>query len=243
MDRLSERTILIAGATSAAGVATARALHSAGATVLVAGSNAARLNERLGFAHGRYEVDLTDHTAVHALSKVIEQERGALDGLIHLVGGWRGGKGLAGQTDDDWDFLHHNVITTLRNTTRVFNEALLASPAGRVAIVSATAVGSPSASSANYVTAKAAAEAWLSCVAAGFTAAQSAHKTNPLPQRAAALTWVIKAFVDDAARAANPEKAYPGFTDVADLGAAAIDLFTADAALINGTRRSLVPAG
>lgn len=242
MDSLSELTILIAGATSAAGVATARALHGAGATVLVAGSNAARLNEHLGFAHGRYEVDLADHAAVHALAKVIEQERGPLDGLIHLVGGWRGGKSLAGQSDEDWDFLHRHVLTTLRNTTRVFNDALLASPAGRVAIVSATAVGSPSASSANYVTAKAAAEAWLSCVAAGFNSAQSANKANPVPQRAAALTWVIKAFVDDAARAANPQKAYPGFTDVKALGAAAIELFTADAALINGTRRSLVPA-
>lgn len=241
MNALTDITVLIAGATSAAGVATARALHGAGATVLVAGSNAARLNEHLGFAHGRYEVDLTDHTAVHSLAKVIEQERGPLDGLIHLVGGWRGGKGLGGQADADWDFLHRNVLTTLRNTTRVFNDALLASPRGRVGIVSATAVGSPSASSANYVTAKAAAEAWLGCVAAGFATAQSKNKAHPVPQRAAALTWVIKAFVDDAARAANPEKTFAGFTDVNALGAAAIELFTADAAQINGTRRSLVP--
>ena len=47
--------------------------------------------------------------------------------LVHLVGGWRGGRGLAGQSDADWEFLHRNIVATLRNTTRAFHEDLAAS--------------------------------------------------------------------------------------------------------------------
>ena len=236
MADLTDLTVLIAGATSAAGVAAAHALCQAGATVLAAGSNAGRLNEALPFVHGRYEVDLADHAAVTELRALIDVERGPIDGLLHLVGGWRGGKALAGQSDDDYAFLHTQVITTLRNTTRVFRDDLVASKCGRVAIVSATAVDAPSGSNANYTTAKAGAEAWMRSVAAELRTAQSGHKTDPVPQRAAALIWVIKAFTNAEARAAKPEAKTTGFTDVTALGQAAVQLFTSDAADLNGAR-------
>ena len=236
MADLTDLRVLIAGATSASGVAAAHALCAAGATVLAAGSNAERLAERLPFVHGRYEVDLANHAAVTELHQLIDTERGPIDGLLHLVGGWRGGKGLAGQNDDDAEFLHTQVVTTLRNTTRVFRDDLVASRCGRVAIVSATAVDSPSGSNANYTTAKAGAEAWMRSVAAELQAAQSGNKADPVPQRAAAVTWVIKAFTDAETRAAHPERGTDGFTDVATLGAAAIELFSGDAAALNGAR-------
>ena len=236
MADLADLTVLIAGATSASGVATAHALCKAGATVLAAGSNAQRLAERLPFVHGRYEVDLANHAAVTELHQLIDNERGPIDGLLHLVGGWRGGKGLSGQSDQDAEFLHTQVITTLRNTTRVFRDDLVASGRGRVAIVSATAVDSPTGSNANYSSAKAGAEAWMRSVAAELRTAQSGSKTDPVPQRAAAVCWVIKAFTDEATRAAKPESKTAGFTDVTALGDAAVSLFTADAAQLNGAR-------
>jgi NAD(P)-dependent dehydrogenase (short-subunit alcohol dehydrogenase family) len=238
---LRSLTVLVAGATSASGVAASQALHDAGARVLVAGTDAGRLAERLPFAAGRYVADLADPTSVAGLADRIHAEHGAIDGLIHLVGGWRGGKGLAGQSDEDWGFLLKNVVTTLRNTSRAFYEDLLASERGRLAIVSAAAVQSPTASGANYVAAKAAAEAWTSAVAAGFRAAQSGRKEEPEAQRAAAVVLVIKAFVDDAARAENPGKAFAGFTDVRDFGTAVAGLFGRDAAELNGARISLQP--
>lgn len=234
-------TVLIAGATSASGVAAAQALHDAGARVLVAGSSAERLADRLPFAAGRYVADLSDPVATTALAERIHAEAGPVDGLIHLVGGWRGGKGLTGQADEDYDFLHRNVVTTLRNTSRAFYPDIVASPVGRLAVVSATAVQRPTGSGANYVAVKAAAEAWTMAAAAGLRAAQSGNKQHPLPQRSAAVVLVIKAFVDAAARQRDPEKDFAGFTDVADFGSAVAGLFDADAASLNGTRLSLVP--
>lgn len=112
--------------------------------------------------------DLGDPAAVASLAERIHAEHGRIDGLIHLVGGWRGGGGLAGQTDEDWDFLHARVLTTLRNTTRVFIDDLHASDAGRLAIVSTTTLDKPMPGGANYAAAKAAAETWVKAIANGF---------------------------------------------------------------------------
>ncbi|GER23505.1 hypothetical protein NCCP1664_20000 [Zafaria cholistanensis] len=235
-------TVLVAGATSASGVATARALHAAGATVLAAATDPGRLEARLPFAHGRYAVDLADPEAVAGLAHRLHGDHGPLDGLVHLVGGWRGGGGLAGQNDADWAFLHRNLVATLRNTTRAFHADLAASTRGRLAIVSATAVDSPTASTANYAAAKAAAETWTRAVAAAFRAAQAGRKAAPEPQRSAAVVFVVKALVDDSARAADPGNPFTGHTDVADLADAVVRLFGGDAGTLNGARLPLPPA-
>lgn len=241
MSAAQSPTVLIAGATSSSGVAAAQALHDAGARVLVAGTSAERLAERLPFAAGRYVADLSDAAATNALAEQIHTDFGPLDGLIHLVGGWRGGKGLAGQSDEDYDFLHRHVVLTLRNTSRAFFADLSASPVGRMAVVSSTAVQHPTGSGANYVAAKAAAEAWTMAAAAGLRAAQSGNKQSPVAQHSAATVLVVKAFVDAAARSREPARDFTGFTDVSDFGTAVAGLFDADAAALNGTRLSLVP--
>ncbi|TFD47858.1 SDR family NAD(P)-dependent oxidoreductase [Cryobacterium frigoriphilum] len=169
------RLVLIAGASSAAGRAVASALTDAGARVIAVGSNAARLAPVAAAA--RYECDLANFEAVTALADRVHAEHGPVDGLIHLVGGWRGGGGLAGQTDEDWDFLHDHVLTTLRNTTRVFNADLLASSAGRLAIVSSVSVDKPTPGGANYAAAKAAAETWVRAIGQGFAKAGDAAAT------------------------------------------------------------------
>ncbi|MET1053102.1 MAG: SDR family NAD(P)-dependent oxidoreductase [Mycetocola sp.] len=179
------RTVLIAGATSAAGVAVCRALADAGARVLAVGSDADRmqsLTETVPDAAG-FVCDLADLGAVERLAERIHADH-RVDGLIHLVGGWRGGGGLAGQTDEDWEFLDRRVLTTLRNTTRVFVDDLSASDAGRLVIVSSTSVDAPAPGGANYAAVKSAAETWVRAIARGFT------KTAP----AASVTiFVVKA--------------------------------------------------
>jgi NADP-dependent 3-hydroxy acid dehydrogenase YdfG len=170
------RTVLIAGASSAAGVASASALAAAGARVVAVGSDAGRL-ERLRESvpeASTYTCNLASWPAVLELAQAVHHEHGPIDGLLHLVGGWRGGGGLAGQNDEDWAFLHERVLTTLRHTTRAFNNDLLASAAGRLAIVSSVTVENPTPGGANYAAAKAAAETWARAVGYGFATAESA---------------------------------------------------------------------
>lgn len=194
--------ILIAGATSALGHATATALLEAGHHVIAVGSNADRLG--LVDASAHVECDLTDLEAVRSLA----EEVGELDGLVHLVGGWRGGGGLAGQSDEDWAWLEQRVVGTLRNTTRALAPAIGRSEAGVIAIVSTTGLERPTAGNANYVALKAAAETWLAAVG---------HELRSTPART--VVKRVKALVSDADRAAQPERDFAGHTDVAALAA------------------------
>ena len=55
-------------------------------------------------------------------------------------------------------------------------------------------------------------------------------------QHSAAVIFVVKGLVDAGMRAKSPGRSFPGFTDVTDLAAAAVGLFTAPAAELNGQR-------
>jgi 3-oxoacyl-[acyl-carrier protein] reductase len=173
---VSGRVVVVAGASSGAGKAVAAALAAAGARVVAVGSDAERLAE---VDAARREVcDLRDYGAVLELAERLRREEAGIDGLVHLVGGWRGGNGLAGQSDEDWDFLHGRILTTLRNTTRAFADDLAASDAGRLAIVSSTAAQRPYPGGANYATAKLAAETWVRAVDRGFSKSGSAARST-----------------------------------------------------------------
>jgi NADP-dependent 3-hydroxy acid dehydrogenase YdfG len=215
----------------------ARALALAGHRVATVGSDRTRITaaaHQAGDGVTPFTCDLTDFDAVRQLRAEVAAAAGPVDAVIHLVGGWRGAKGIADQSDDDWDFLERGAVTTLRNVSRVFFDDVAASPAGRFAIVSSTAVDKPTAAVANYVAAKAAAEAWTLAMADGFRRTSEAGGGQ-----AAATILVVKALVDDALRRAHPERKFPGATDVADLAAAVVRLFDAPAAELNGARLRL----
>ncbi|MFB2580163.1 SDR family NAD(P)-dependent oxidoreductase [Herbiconiux sp. P15] len=239
------RRVVVAGATSDSGAAVCAALVAAGAEVVAVGSDPARLAALAARVPGiRTEpCDLTDTAAVTALATTLGVPTpGAaaasggvgVDGLVHLVGGWVGGKGIMGQTDAGWAAMERS-FRTLRATVRAFYPALVASSSGRVAFVSSVSVEAPTASGADYTAAKAASESWMRSVAEGFAADQAPEL------RAAAVVFAVKALVDDRQRAASPERSFPGFTDVADLAAAVVALWDEPAPALNGARRPLTP--
>jgi NAD(P)-dependent dehydrogenase (short-subunit alcohol dehydrogenase family) len=176
----------------------------------------------------RREVDLLDRAAVQALADRVEREHGRVDGVVHLVGGWRGGKSFAETSLDDWDLLHDLLIRTLQHVSLAFEPLLRRSDDGRFVIVSAKAAQQPSAGGAAYAAAKAAAEVWTLSLADALKGTSSA-----------ATILVVKALVNDAMRERNPEGRFPGFTDVNDLAAAIGGLYDRPAAEINGTRLDL----
>ncbi len=218
------RTVLIAGATSASGSAATRALVAAGARVVAVGRDAARLDALRSLddhlVSGESPVsteicDLTDEAAVGALAARVHEELGPIDGVLHLVGGWRGGGGLVGQSEEDYRFLEQS-FTALRYVSRAFDADLRGSDAGRLAIVSSPAAAHPLAGGANYAAVKAASEAWARAVAQGF--AKGARDAGE-PLRAASVIFRVKSL--------------EGLEDT--LADAFVDLFAADAAAVNGT--------
>jgi len=240
--------VVVTGGSGPSGSATARALHEAGFGVFTVGSDGPRIEAAAAKAGAGVTplvcdlASLPEVRALHAtLDALLAGTAGTIDGVIHLVGGWRGAKGIADQSDEDWDFLERSAITTLRNVTRVFYADLAASDAGRFAMVSSTAVSRPTAAVASYVAAKAAAEAWTLAMADGFRREQSGHEDAPVTQHSAAVVFVVKGLVDAEMRSKSPGRTFPGFTDVGELAAAAVRLFQSPAAELNGQRLLLSP--
>jgi len=244
--------VLVTGGSGPSGIAVAGALRRAGFAVFTVGSDEARIEAaaaQAGPGVTPFTCDLASLPQVRELHRTLARTAGRIDGVIHLVGGWRGAQGISDQSDEDWDFLERSAITTLRNVTRVFYDDLAASDTGRFAMVSSTTVSQPAAGIANYVAAKAAAEAWTMAVADGFRRDQaedaepdSAPKLPEGPKlNSAAVVFVAKGLVDAGMRSRQPERKFPGYTDVEDLAAAVVRLFGQPAAELNGKRLPLTP--
>lgn len=184
------RTIVLAGATSASGLAVATSLVAAGARVIATGRSDDRLAPLRERGAETVVADATSLTEMSELASGLE----AVDGVIPLVGGWRGGGGLAGQSDEDLHALLP-AFEAVRATSRAFDGLLRESDAGRFALVSSTAVARPLAGGANYVAVKAATEAWGRAVAQGFT---KAARDAGGPLRAASVIFRAKALDADA---------------------------------------------
>ncbi|MEW2353965.1 SDR family NAD(P)-dependent oxidoreductase [Spirillospora sp. NPDC029432] len=221
-----DRVVVVAGAGGAAGQAVVRALTARGARVIAADRVPHEWDdERVTPA----VIDLLDAAAVAEWAHGIAAGHGRVDGLVHLVGGWRGGATF-GDTDlADWAFLHDLLIRTLQHTTLAFHEHLRSAPGGgRMTIVSQHAARSPGQGVAAYGAAKAASEAWTLALADSFTGTD-----------AAAVVLVVKALLNDRMRAEKPDAKFEGFTHVDDLGRAIAALWDRPAAELNGTRVDL----
>ncbi|WP_035851624.1 SDR family oxidoreductase [Kitasatospora azatica] len=238
-DSLNGKVIAVAGASGPAGQATLRRLAAGGATVIGADIDQHRLDAAIetvkvavpGAKISGQVIDLLDPQEVHDWADHLEAEHGHVDGLLHLVGGWRGSKTFHESRIDDWDFLHDTVVRTLQHTSLAFQPALLRSEAGRFAMIGAAAAHKPTAGGAAYAAAKAATEAWTLAMANSFVKEATAADGTP---SAAAVILVIKALLSPEMRAEKPEAKFTGYTETADLADHLADLWARPAAELNG---------
>lgn len=236
---LSGAVIAVAGAGGPAGRATLLRLAEAGATVVGADNDPQRLSEAVDAA--RYAsggasvigdtVDLLDLRSTRDWATHVEKDFGRVDGLVHLVGGWRGSETFTKTSLDDWDFLELLLVKTVQHTSLAFHEALQRSERGRYVLISAAAASRPTAGNAAYAAGKAAAEAWTLALADYFRKAG-----GPEGPTSAAAILVVKALVHDAMRAERPNAKFAGFTDVKDLAEAIEGVWSKPAAELNGNR-------
>lgn len=174
-------------------------------------------------------VDLLDIDAVAAFRDDLLARHGRIDAVIHLVGGWKGSASVDLDALAAWDAISPGVFGTVRTTTVGFREAL-ESASGCYVMVSSTSAGKPTAGNVAYATAKAAAETWVLGLAHAFRQGS-----------ARAVIVTVKALVNDRMREADPDNAFPGYTDTRDL-ASAIAGTLGDGGASNGARVDLTEA-
>lgn len=238
MRDLHGRVIAIAGVGGGLGPVVAARLAAGGATVAGADREQAaldRLAAELGIPAERWDgraVDLLDEESTRGWCAALVERFGRVDGLVHLVGGWRGGQPLHEAPLSDWALLHDLLVRTVQHTTRAFHDQLSAGEHGRFVLVSAKQAQAPTNTNAAYAAAKAAAEAWTLAFADGFGAGG-----------ATANIVVVDAILTPRMREENPGKEFPTFTPAEQIAEAIAFLCSDAGGRMNGQRFRLTMAG
>jgi NAD(P)-dependent dehydrogenase (short-subunit alcohol dehydrogenase family) len=236
MTDLDGRVIAIAGAGGGLGPVVAKRLADAGASLSLADRHqeiADSVANDLDLPDDRVDphaVDLLDESAANDWAASTEQKFGRIDGLLHLVGGYRGGDPIHSFDLADYDFLHGLLVRTLQLASRAFHPALTKSEHGRFVLVSAAAAQDPEDTNAAYASTKAAAEAWTLALANSFEGTG-----------ATANIIVVNAIETPRLREEDPAAVRPTFTPAEDLAEAIAFLCSDSAARMNGQRLALHP--
>ncbi len=168
------RVILITGATGVLGNKTAHAFAARGHTLVLLDNDQKKLDSLTRDLNLSAErifasvVDLRDGQAVRATAEAVTTRFGGIHALIHLVGGWVGGKTLPEASVQDMDFMLGQHVWTTFHLFQSFTPQLVKSKWGRVIVVSASTVPNPPGNAGTYTAAKAAQENLVLSLSAEF---------------------------------------------------------------------------
>jgi NAD(P)-dependent dehydrogenase (short-subunit alcohol dehydrogenase family) len=219
------RTILITGATGALGKKTAQEFAARGHSLILLDHNQDRLDALASSLNLPAErllasaVDLRDREAVRATAEVAAAKFGGVHALIHLIGGWVGGKTLVESEAKDLDFMLAQHVWTTFHLFQAFAPQLVQNAWGRVMIVSASTVPDPPGKTGIYTAAKAAQENLVLTLAAELK--EQGVTANIIQVRAID--------VENTGKGTTPE----------EIVAAMLYLFSEEAARLNGVRLPL----
>ena len=225
---LAGRVIAIAGAGGNLGPTVVRRLAPAAERLCLCGRERSKLEALAAEAGADADVDVVDllePAATKAWADDLAERHGRIDGLVHLVGGWRGGTSIEDAPLEDWDFLQDLLVRTVEHVSQAFAPHLLASGRGRFVIVSSGQAQVPTKTNAAYAAAKAASEAWTLALADRFRGSG-----------ATANVVVVGAILTPAMREESPDKDFSTFTPAEEIAEAIAYLCSDAAASMNGQR-------
>jgi len=171
---MNNRVVVITGATGGLGQVAAHAFAEQGASLALISTSQDKLDDLaddLNLPADKVLTragDLLDADAVQDTAEAVFAKFGQIDILIHLIGGWVGGKTIAETDAEDFKFMLDQHAWSTFYLLRAFSSKLAANGWGRViAVSSPSAVDTPSESGA-YAVGKAAEETLLFTLADQF---------------------------------------------------------------------------
>jgi short-subunit dehydrogenase len=162
--KLAGARVVVTGAGSGIGAATARLLAERGAHVIGVDINAAAVAE---VCEHHYACDVSDADAVDALAAQIESEHGPVDALVNNAGVGVYGPFLDG-TLEDWRWLRGVNLDGVIHGCRAFAPAMLERGRGQIVNVASGAAYTPSRNLATYCATKAAVMSLSQCLRADW---------------------------------------------------------------------------
>ncbi len=219
------KIILITGATGGLGKKTAQAFAAQGHSLILLDRNPDRLDALARDLNLPAErllasvIDLRDVEAIRATAEAAAVKFGGVHALIHLVGGWVGGKTLVEGDPKDLALMLDQHVWTTFHLFQAFAPQMAKNGWGRVMLISASTVQDPPGKTGIYTAAKAAQENLILTFAAelkgqGITAN---------------IIQVRSIDMDDSGKGTTPD----------EIVAAMLYLFSEEAAKVSGARLPL----
>ena len=157
MFELTGKTALVTGASGGIGEAVARALHAQGASVVLHGTRAEKLEalqKDLGARAFALAVDLSDRDAVAGLVDAASALAGPISILVNNAGITRDGL-LMRMKDDDWDSVLEVNMTASMSLCRAAMRGMMKARTGRIISISSVVGVTGNAGQTNYAASKA----------------------------------------------------------------------------------------
>jgi NAD(P)-dependent dehydrogenase (short-subunit alcohol dehydrogenase family) len=219
---MKNKVVLITGATGVLGNKTAHAFAARGHSLVLLDNDQAELDSLVRDLNlsadrlFRSVVDLRDSSAVRSTAEAVAAQFGGIHALIHLVGGWTGGKTLTETPEEDLTAMLGQHVWTTFHLFQSFSPLLIKSGWGRVITVSPSTVPNPPPKRGVYTAAKAAQETLMLSLAAEL---KEHHVTANIIQ-------VYAIDVENTGKGTTPD----------EIIAAMLYLFSDDASKISGAR-------
>jgi NAD(P)-dependent dehydrogenase (short-subunit alcohol dehydrogenase family) len=150
-----DNIVLITGAKGGLGSFVTKAFLTRGDTVI----GTSRSIQASDFANPRFAAitsELTDPASAGQLVQSVAQRFRRIDTLVHVMGGFSGGKPIAGTDDDTFDRMMNLNVRSAFNIFRAVIPQMRAAARGRIVAIASRAAAEPMANIAAYSASKAA---------------------------------------------------------------------------------------
>lgn len=235
---ISEGVVVITGATGGLGRVVAQRFAEAGASLALLSSNQEKLDEMadtLAIPPQQimtHSVDLRDAMDVQRASAAVLDRFGAIHVLLHLVGGWTGGKTLVEMNPDDLKQMMEQHVWTTFHLIQYFIPHLTNSGWGRVVVVSSPVAVHPPAKMGAYAVAKAAEDALV------LTLAEEAKAHG-----VTANILQVRTIDVEHKRKNEPSSTNASWSTPEEIAAMMLYLCSGEAGMVNGARLPLFGKG
>jgi NAD(P)-dependent dehydrogenase (short-subunit alcohol dehydrogenase family) len=233
-----DRVAIVTGPGGGLGPVVTRDLAAGGARLALLGTRLDRLEalaSELDLAPDRWlarAADLADPDAAAAAVDDVARHFGRIDILVHLVGGWTGGTGIAETPPETYRTMLDRHFWTTLNMTQVLLPHLASGGWGRIVAVSSPVASRPPAKMSAYAVGKAAQEALLAALAREV--AGTGTTVNVL---------LVTTIDTEHARDAAPTARNASWSTPEEISAAIGYLLSDEAGIVNGARIPLFGPG
>jgi NAD(P)-dependent dehydrogenase (short-subunit alcohol dehydrogenase family) len=228
---IENRVVIITGATGGLGQIATKQFADQGARLVLVGTSIEKLQhlvQELALPRDRTLIraaDLSQPETARTTAQETLETFGRIDILLHLVGGWSGGKSVIEVDDKQVESMLQQHLWTTYHLVQAVLPTMVASHWGRILVVSSPTASHPDANAAPYAIGKAAQEALI------LTIAQEVSDRG-IP----ANILHVKTIDVRHARVQQPDDKNSNWTTPEEITAALLYLCSDEARTINGAR-------